>query len=87
MFEPHLENGMEWSWKADGGRELDGRGDQEGSGELGVRCREGQGYGQMAMRMNGNLYMTWGGGVGDISRKRQRPVIGLPKNQWVCTYL
>ena len=34
MFEPHLENGMEWSWKADGGRELDGRGDQEGSGEL-----------------------------------------------------
>lgn len=29
MLEPHLEEGMKWSWKVDGGRELDGRRDQE----------------------------------------------------------
>jgi hypothetical protein len=27
MLESHMEGGMEWSWKADGGRELGGRGD------------------------------------------------------------
>jgi hypothetical protein len=35
-----LEGGMEWLWKADGVRELDGRRDWEG---VRVRCGEGQG--------------------------------------------
>ena len=31
MFESHLEGGMEWSWKADGGKELGERRDWERS--------------------------------------------------------
>jgi hypothetical protein len=40
MLKSHLEGGMEWLWKADGVRELDGRRDWEG---VRVRCGEGQG--------------------------------------------
>jgi hypothetical protein len=32
MLKSHLERGMEWWWKADGGNKLDGRGDWQGGG-------------------------------------------------------
>ena len=41
MPEPHLEVGMERLWKAEGGRELGGRGDVDGDMErmrMVVRC-------------------------------------------------
>jgi hypothetical protein len=42
MLESHLEGGMEWSWKADGGRELGRRGDKKGSGVLKGEGRAGR---------------------------------------------
>lgn len=54
MLEPYLEGGVEWSWKADGGRELDGNGDWEGSKGFRVGCGEEQGW--MSIRMTGNLH-------------------------------
>jgi hypothetical protein len=45
MLESHLETGMKWSWKVNGGRELGGRGVCERNR---VDCREGL----MSMRMN-----------------------------------
>ena len=62
MLESYFEGGMELLWKADGRSELDGRGESGKEWEsFGDRCGEGQGDGQMAMRMNGNLQMKVGG--------------------------
>lgn len=69
MLESHLECGMEWSWKADGGRRFGG----EWESGFGVRCREGHGDGQMALRMSGK---TDGVERRGISRKIWRPGAG-----------
>jgi hypothetical protein len=42
MLESHLECGMEWSWKADGGKKLDRRRNREGCRKLRFRCGEWQ---------------------------------------------
>ena len=41
MLYLHLEGGLEWSWNAEGGRELCGRGDLEGNGIEGMEGQEG----------------------------------------------
>ena len=69
MLKSHLEGGMEWSWKADGGRRFGG----EWESGFGVRCREGHGDGQMAIRMSGK---TDGVERRGISRKIWRPGAG-----------
>lgn len=57
MFQSHLEEEIEWSWKADGGKELGGRGDGKGNLESSGSGVETGGDSQMAMRMNGYLQL------------------------------
>ena len=74
MLEPHLEKGVGWSWKADGGRELGGRGMGRDRG--------------MVPQSEWKPATDGDGEGGGISRKRLRPGIGeAPKNQWRCPYL
>jgi hypothetical protein len=81
MFESHLEGRVEWSWKVGGGKELGGKRDHEGTRV------SGSGVGRSSRDDHENEWKSVPdgegiGGMGDISRKRQRPGIGeVPKNQ------
>jgi hypothetical protein len=59
--------------EADGGRELGGRGNREGmgGGEFRIKCGEGQGDGQKAMRMNGSLQLTGVGSGGHLQEETE----------------
>ena len=64
MFQIHLEGGRKYSWEAEGGRDLSGRGEGEGKGGTESDCRRQE----RSPKGQEN-----GGGVRGTSRKNQRP--------------
>ena len=68
MLESNLEEEIKWHKNGSRGRDLDGRRDAEGNGVMFmIRCRERQVRwpdGQMAIRMNGHMKLTWVGTSG-----------------------